>query len=238
MTALTPMGALPGYLRIAETLAIDIGAGRLSVGDKLPPERVLAGQHGVSVTTLRKALRVLADRGLIAARHGSGHYVTGARDRDGTYALFRLERHPEGGGLPGADLISVTQAAKPCGLPDTGGDPSDGLHIRRLRRLDGIAVALEDIWLEGRFARDLRADQLSVSLYKTYRDRLGLRIQRAEDRVRVAPLPAWAPDAIGIAAGTQMGLVDRRAFDEYGTVAEVSQTWFDPARARYLARVP
>jgi DNA-binding GntR family transcriptional regulator len=35
-----------------------------------------------------------------------------------------------------------------------------------------------------------------------------------------------------------MGLVERRSFDQYGTPAEASRSWFDPDRARYTARVP
>lgn len=235
--SLTPMAALPTYLRIAETLSIDIGAGRLAEGDRLPPERQFAADHGVSVTTLRKALKVLEDRGLIARRHGSGNYVTGSEDRARTYALFRLERADTGGGFPAADLISFTKTDKPNTLPYLGSTSHTAWNIRRLRRLDGDAVAVEDIWLDGRFGPDLQADHLSQSLYRSYRDRLGLTILRAEDRIGLGPCPDWAPSDLTRPAHTQMGLVERKAFDEYGTVAEVSTTWFDPARARYVARV-
>ena len=52
-------GALPIYLRIAEGLTRYIAAGRLGVGERLPPERAMAADLGVTVSTLRKALRVL-----------------------------------------------------------------------------------------------------------------------------------------------------------------------------------
>ncbi len=64
----TATGALPTYLRIAEALTIDIGGGRLSPGEKLPPERAMATQHNVAVATLRKALQMLEDRKLIERR--------------------------------------------------------------------------------------------------------------------------------------------------------------------------
>ncbi|MEM7723408.1 MAG: GntR family transcriptional regulator [Pseudomonadota bacterium] len=233
---LTPMAALPTYLRIAETLSIDIGAGRLAEGDRLPPERQFAAEHGVSVTTLRKALKLLEDRRLIARRHGSGNYVTGAEDRVSTYALFRLERVDTGGGFPTADLISFRKTSKPDSLPSLGSPATEAWNIRRLRHLDGLAVAVEDIWLDGRFGPDLRAEHLSQSLYRSYRDRLGLTILRAEDRISLGPCPDWAPSDLMRADHTQMGLVERTAFDEYGTVAEISTTWFDPSRARYVAR--
>ena len=104
----------------------------------------------------------------------------------GTYALFRLESVPDGGGLPTAELLSLDRMPKPGDLADIGAAP-EGWRIRRLRALDGRPVAVEEIWLDGRY-EGLRTDHLSESLYKTYAERLGLTITRAEDRVGVGPL--------------------------------------------------
>ncbi|MCU4653584.1 GntR family transcriptional regulator [Roseibacterium sp. SDUM158016] len=227
-------GALPAYLRIAERLTIEIGAGRLAAGDRLPPERRMAAQNGVSMMTLRKALAVVAERGLIERRQGSGNYVRGGARNVGTYALFRLEAVPGGGGLPTARLLSLDEGPSPEALSDM---PGRAWRIRRLRALDGVPVAVEEIWLHARYGT-LKASHLSESLYRFYRERLSLDILRAEDRVSVGPLPDWAPTELGPLPGDTMGLVERLAFDQYGKPAEASRTWFDPARARYHARVP
>lgn len=229
-------GALPAYLRIAEHLTIEIGTGRLASGDRLPTERALAARYGVSMMTLRKALGVVTDRGLIERRQGSGNYVLGGKDNIGTYALFRLEAVPGGGGLPTAEVISFDHLPKPDHATGIG-PAKTAYRIRRIRRLDDTPVAVEEIWLDTRFG-DLRPEHLSESLYKTYADRLGLIVARAEDRVSVAPIPPWSPETLRLTPGTTMGLVDRRSFDQYGDPVEVSRTWFDPNRARYHAKVP
>lgn len=229
-------GALPAYLRIAEHLTIEIGAGRMAAGDRLPTEREMAARHGVSLATLRKALSVVTERGLIERRQGSGNFVRAGHRNVGTYALFRLEA-VTGGGLPTAELLDLERRAKPQGLPDIGSDHPEAWRIRRRRALDGTAVAIEEIWLDGRFG-PLKVGQLSESLYKTYAEVLDLRISQAEDRVSVAALPRWATGLLPGANGDAMGLVERRSFDHTGTPAEWSQSWFDPARARYYARVP
>jgi GntR family transcriptional regulator len=229
-------GALPAYLRIAEHLTIQIGAGRLVAGERLPPERGLAARYGVSMMTLRKALKVVTERGLIERRQGSGNYVLEGARPVGTYALFRLEAVPDGGGLPTAELLSLDRIPKPDHLADIGAAP-EGWRIRRLRALDGRPVAVEEIWLDGRFG-DLHVDHLSESLYKTYAERLDLTITRAEDRVGLGSLPGWAPETLRLSPGTTMGLVERRSFDQYGKPAEASRSWFAPDRARYYARVP
>jgi GntR family transcriptional regulator, transcriptional repressor for pyruvate dehydrogenase complex len=51
--------------------------GELTPGDRLPPERELAAQLGVSRTVLREALHTLAALGFVELRHGRGVFVTG-----------------------------------------------------------------------------------------------------------------------------------------------------------------
>jgi len=233
-------GALPSYLRIAEALTIDIGGGRLAAGEKLPPEREMAATRGVAVATLRKALQVLVDRGLIERRQGSGNYVLGGAKSVGTYALFRLELKGVGGGLPTACLLEMTRAKKPAALPDIGRQWDTGIRIRRLRFLADMPVAVEEIWLDFRWHNDhgLNPRTVSESLYRTYAERLGLTITLAEDVISAAPLPDWAPEDLGAKPGQQMAFIERRAYDQHGLPCEASWTWFDPARAQYFSRVP
>jgi GntR family transcriptional regulator len=187
----TPIPApCPPILRIAEHLTIEIGTGRLSSGDRLPTERSLAARYGVSMMTLRKALSVVTERGLIERRHGSGNYVLGGKQNVGTYALFRLEAVPDGGGLPTAELISFDQLPKPLTSPISAAP--DATRIRRLRSLDDTPVAVEEIWLDPRYG-PLRPEHLSESLYKTYADRLGSASLHAEDRVSAPPCRPGPP---------------------------------------------
>lgn len=71
----------PTQLRVARTiidsLQQDIASGRLPLGSRLPNERELARQFGVSQPTMREALRALEVMGLVEVRHGSGAYVSG-----------------------------------------------------------------------------------------------------------------------------------------------------------------
>lgn len=55
---------------IARRIASAISMGMLSVGERLPPEAELAAQFGVAVATLRKALAVLREQGVVETRRG------------------------------------------------------------------------------------------------------------------------------------------------------------------------
>lgn len=226
---------LPKYVTTAEMLIREIGAGRLIDGERLPPEREMAGALGISVGTLRKALSDLERKGLLERRQGSGNYVKARPEATGIYAFFRLELKG-GGGLPTAQVLDVRRQEKPDDLPAFG--TSRFAHrIRRLRRLSSQPAALEEIWLDGARAGVVRAEDLSDSLYHFYRTRLSLWIARAEDRVSVATVPDWTVDDFPLKAGARAGFVERLSRAPDGAAVEFSRTWFDPERVEYVARL-
>lgn len=65
----------PQYLVVAETLIRDIGQDKHPIGSILPPEIELATRFGVSRNTMRAAMRVLVDMGLVSRRAGMGTTV-------------------------------------------------------------------------------------------------------------------------------------------------------------------
>ncbi len=98
--------------------------------------------------------------------------------------------------MPTAELIALDHRDKPEDLPDLGSTARHAWNIRRVRALDGVPVAVEDIWLDGRFNGRLTPATVSESLYRSYRDLFGLTIARAEDRLGAGPLPDWAGERL------------------------------------------
>ena len=71
----------PAYQQVADQLRSLIIEGQLASGDRLPPEGELGASFGVSRSTVREALRVLASQGLIETTRGTtgGTFVTRIR---------------------------------------------------------------------------------------------------------------------------------------------------------------
>jgi DNA-binding transcriptional MocR family regulator len=67
--------AKPRYLAIAEAIADDISTGRLSVGDRLPPQRSLARRLDIDFTTVARGYVEAQKRGLIGSTVGRGTFV-------------------------------------------------------------------------------------------------------------------------------------------------------------------
>jgi GntR family transcriptional regulator len=232
---MTATSALPKYIRISEMLIRDIAAGHLADGAKLAPERDMAADLGISVGTLRKALADMQKKGYLERVQGSGNYVRTQADARSIYAFFRLERL-RGGGLPRAQVLSVDRLPKPAGAPVIG-EGQEGHRIRRRRWLDDDVIALEEIWLDGRFCDRITTTDLSESLYLFYRLRLDLLIATVEDRIGCAALPDWPEADFHLPPGATVGYIERVGRDGNGTAAEYSRTWFDTDRARYVSRI-
>jgi DNA-binding transcriptional MocR family regulator len=65
----------PLYLAIANSIADDIASGKLSDGERLPPQRDLADELRVALTTVTRAYTEAERRGLVSGEVGRGTYV-------------------------------------------------------------------------------------------------------------------------------------------------------------------
>jgi GntR family transcriptional regulator len=137
----------PKYLRIHAELRDRITSGQWPAGTSLPAQRDLAGEFGVSIMTLRQALQLLADDGLIAARHGSGTYVAARYE----YDLGHLRSFAADLAAQGAEIRTRLLAAEIITPADEVsarlGGPGQVLRLRRLRLAGGRPLIMQTSYL-------------------------------------------------------------------------------------------
>src|SRR6185437_14797532 len=75
VAVLDPAGHVPLYLQVAQLLRQAIYSGRYAPGAMLPGENTLTDQYGCSASTIRAAMRVLREEGLVETRRGAGSFV-------------------------------------------------------------------------------------------------------------------------------------------------------------------
>jgi len=109
-----PDGQGPLYIRLADRIGDDIANGALAAGAKLPPQRDLAYDLGVTVGTIGRAYALIRQRGLVSGEVGRGTFVLGSTadpslEEDAKPDLDRPERQaigrtaqPATSWLPGA----------------------------------------------------------------------------------------------------------------------------------------
>src|SRR5262252_534969 len=86
--------AHPKYQEIADRLREQIGAGALQPGQRLPSEPDLAGEYDASRNTVRLAIALLINQGLVVSRQGLGTFVV-EQAKPFTALLSRIKEQPD-----------------------------------------------------------------------------------------------------------------------------------------------
>jgi GntR family transcriptional regulator len=177
--------------RIASILAREIRSGRVGHGDQLPGEVELAKRFAVSRNTVRSALAVLTEDGLITTRTGKGSFVLfdgrPLDDRLGwTHALAEQGVETQVRVLRLA-LVQDTELADRLDL-----ESPDVIMIERLRAIvGGDAISIERSCipaLDG--LRDLPSRGLLNDSITATLSQAGIHLDHGEQRLRGRPLDA------------------------------------------------
>ena len=111
-------------------------AGRYAAGEKLPTQRALAADLGVTLSSVREALKRLEQMGLVDVRHGSAMRVRDWREHGGldllTHLLFR------GGALDAGVLLAILEA-RALMLRELAGLAAERRSATQAQRLNEIA---------------------------------------------------------------------------------------------------
>ena len=194
---------VPLYYQLAEMIEARIVAGDLQPGDRLPSERDLATQAGISRMTARQALTWLAERGAIEVRHGVGTFVAQPKlTSDPLHLLgFTEQMMATGGTVSSSVLAQEVLAAPPSVAAALGLAPgTDVVRIMRLRSLNGTPVLLETSYFpHARFAGIEERDLAHQSLYTLLDAEFGIRLTHAQQTVEAIGANEFESDLFGIA---------------------------------------
>ncbi len=231
---------IPAYEQIAERLAGLIGSGRLTVGDRLPPERDLAVWVGVSRMTARAAFGSLAHRGLLERDVGRGTFVAEPKlEHDlGRFAGLTEMLHREGRSAK-ARIRAINELGAPeavaRALRLAAGDPA--YRIERVRLADDEPLTLEDSWVPVRRFPGLLDHDLRGSLYALMRDAYGLAPVRATEQLEPTLADAHQAKALRVSPGAPLMLITRTAYCAAGEPVEFARDHHRGDRARFVVEV-
>lgn len=151
MTKTLRQSRSPLYLQIAEILRQDLDRDVWKTGELLPTISELSAEYSVAKITVRQAVKILEEEGLLESRRGRGTTVLPpppVRDRLhlGT-RLSALADHYRGD-KPALDLLEDRDAAVP-GIPKIGVLSDNGYHLlRRTHTRDGETYCVISIYFE------------------------------------------------------------------------------------------
>ncbi len=183
---------VPLYYKIYRDLREKIVNGYFKDG-KIPTEKELCKEYGVSRMTIRKALEQLIMEGLIERKKGKGTFV---KKKGSEEKLSKLSGFTEevGRDRVTSKVLSNKLVRIPFEAKDKFGLPEDALVLllKRVRYIDGEAVAVEEAYLnpsiDVRILKIIEMDMSNRSLYEFLRNDLGISLDHAEETIEVVNL--------------------------------------------------
>jgi GntR family transcriptional regulator len=242
-TQLTPTTGQSRYGKLALALRDRILQGEWSPGEVIPAEAALAKSYGVALGTLRQALALLVEDGVLQRRHGKGTFVTKGVDGASMMRFFRFRGVDDGQSeAPQSRIVSsrmrsaTHQEATAFGIVKG----AQVMQLERLRSLGNEPCLLETIVLPlplfGKLA-DSDTNDWDDLLYPMFQQRCGVVIQRTQDHLSFLQLNATQAKRLKLAAAHPCVLVERQAFDMAGRCVELRTTRGDAFSFKYTAQL-
>jgi GntR family transcriptional regulator len=175
-------------------------------GSRLPGERELAARIGVSRSTLRKALDLLAGKGLLDRSPKRGWFVPPHIVGEPPSTLQSFSEMARARGLkPGARVLSTRR--RPASFEEASrlrAAPSASvLELSRLRTLDGVPICVDvSVIVLAKVPRLAETDMTDRSLYETIEELSDARIERSSYTVRADACGQLLADLLQVPAGS------------------------------------
>ncbi|WP_194915568.1 GntR family transcriptional regulator [Catenulispora rubra] len=227
----------PRYRQIAEELRHAITEHAYGPGGKLPSEGALAEQYEVSRGTIRQALMLLRQDGLVTSRRGTRRVVLDdapVQDFAQMQSFARWARSigetPEGRVIrQGWHLPDSDELRHLRGEPD-----ARVLRVVRLRLLSGQPAMLERTTYPeavGTIVENLATDTVSVT---EFLERAGVFVADAEHTIDLARADREDAALLGCAAGDPLLRERRRSTDPAGVPLEWSEDRYVPGSVAFV----
>ncbi len=227
----------PRYLTVSRALAREIGRGAARSGDRLPSERTLCRQFGVSRVTVRRALADLRQQGLIEAAGPKGWFVA-ASPLGEPSALMSFSEMAAVRGLTASSRV-LGANTRPASLDEAEafaiapGAPV--FDLERIRLLSGLPVGLEQSRIPLHVAPILAEAHFShTSLYETLRSS-GVEPTRSDYVLQAVPADERQAASLGLEIGAPLLMASATTFDQVDRVIELSRSLFRGDRYRFQA---
>ncbi len=169
-------GGVTLWRQIADAIRLDIVGGKLANGDRLPTEALLAERFSANRHTVRRALAVLAEEGVVMSEQGRGTFVRSARRL--TYPIGKRTRFREGLQGQASNLTSIGISDR---IENASARVSHALglkpgakvvHTEGMSIADGVPISRSSTWLDYRrfpdFASRTKEMQSSTAVFQSY----------------------------------------------------------------------
>lgn len=223
------VSSLPVYIQIHDKIKNDIEHGVWKIGDRLPSERELSIQFGVSRMTLRQAIQTLADEGILERKIGSGTYVARKKVQEkmtGTTSFTDIMLSQNR--VPSSRTVSY-YVAKPSSSEMEKLNLKEHDQIVRMERVrfaDDLPICFEVASVPYSLVDQYSKTEITNSFYKTLEEKGGNKIGRANQTVSAMLASEQIADYLKIKRGDAILRLRQISYFENGTPFEYVRTQY------------
>ena len=226
----------PIYMQLAQKLLKEITDGKILADEALPSERELCALMGASRVTVRKAIELLIDDGVLSRRQGSGTYVKPRIQAPGSYLTsFSEDAEARGETTTTHWMEKKTGFAseEEARLLELKVD-APVLRLSRVRLADGEPLAIENAVVPADMLPT--AAKLGNSLYKALAER-GNRPISGKQKIRAALAGPNEAKLLGIAEGVEILRIERLTRRADGRPVELTRSAYRGERYEFVSEL-
>lgn len=221
------------YQQIADDLRARLGA--VGVGEVLPSEADLSQEFGVSRVTIRRALEILREEGLVDARQGFGWYVAGEPLRQHLDELSTIEGQLERRGIkPERRVVEFDFRAAPKRIGKVLGT-DQVLRVKRLNLADGQPFAVVTVWCPAELGQHL--SRRDVEQHPFY-EMLGVALRGATQTIGADSVDGVDAKLLGVPSSSPVLRCERITTDTQGKPVLMSEYVFPARRTEFVVELP
>lgn len=229
-------GHSPIYIRLAGRLREQIAGGQIATGEALPSERDLCAIMGASRVTVRKAIALLIEEGLLSRRQGSGTYVRPRIQAPGSFLSSFSEDAAARG--EAAETIWLVKLLAPA----TGEEAAllelprsaQIARLSRVRMAGGEPLAFENAVVPAEMLPDIT--KLGTSLYAALGER-GNRPVRGHQKIRAALAGPTEASLLSIPEQTEILRIERLTRRADGRPVELTRSVYRGDRYEFVSEL-
>ena len=223
------------YQQIAEALRRRVDAGEFAAGRMLPSESELSAEFDASRVTVRRALEMLRDEGLVDARQGFGWFVPGDPLRQPLGRLATIEEQMEASGVVSQRRIlefaferAPKEVAKVLGTQQV-------LRVKRINMADGEPFAIVTVWCPAELGQNLSRRNVEQS---PFYELLDIPLQGATQTIGADAASPDDASLLHVPAGSPVLRCERITSDTAGQPVLLSHHVFPAHRTEFVVNLP
>jgi GntR family transcriptional regulator len=231
----------PLYRQIKTLITRSLVSGEWRPGEPIPSELELASRYSVSQGTVRKAVTELAEERVLVRQQGRGTFVASHAGERSQFPFLRIR--PDDDELKDlqARLLGLERVRDAASARLLGLSPAASVYVlTRILSINGQPACYEEVRLPAPRFKGLSSavvEQHECMLYSMYETRFGVRMIKAEERVKAVAAPREVAAALQLPAGTPMLLLERVAFTYGGEPSELRRCFCDTRQHHYRSAI-